>query len=152
MSLETHIAGSEDKLIDSLHFAGQTSASYVPSRRSCSFPLQAASDFTAASVRLMRFSLADFSGWLDGSTVCLVMTIHNASANALTPICDSPASMFRRIRVVCNGSAMVEDCEDAGRVHQMFSMLQSSSRRYNSISEGWGSDTTRVATQLTRTT
>jgi hypothetical protein len=142
MSLETTIAGSEDKLIESLHFAGQTSASYVTSRRSCSFPPQAASDFTAASVRLMRFLLADFSGWLDGSTVHLVMTIHNASANPLTPICDSPASMFSRIRVIAHGSAILEDFEDAGRVHQMFSLLQSNSRRYNAHAEGSGSDAT----------
>jgi hypothetical protein len=74
------------------------------------------------------------------------MTINNATANNLAPICDSPASMFRRIRVIANGSAVLEDVEDAGRVHQMFSMLQSSSRRYNAISESWGSDSTHVAT------
>jgi hypothetical protein len=46
MSLETHIAGAEDKLLDSLHFAGKTSASYVTERRSVSFAPQAASNFT----------------------------------------------------------------------------------------------------------
>jgi hypothetical protein len=46
MSLETHIAGAENKLLDSLHFAGETSASYVTERRNVSFALQAASNFT----------------------------------------------------------------------------------------------------------
>jgi hypothetical protein len=37
MSLETHIAGAEDKLLDSLHCAGKVSASYVTERRSVTF-------------------------------------------------------------------------------------------------------------------
>ena len=123
MSLETHIAGAEDKLLDSLHFAGKTSASYVTERRSVSFAPQAASNFTPNGVRLMRFNLADQNGWLEGNTLRLVFTLHNATANPLVPICDSPASMFRRLRVIGNGSAMIEDIEEYGRVHEMFSML-----------------------------
>ena len=37
MSLETHIAGSEDRLIDGLHFAGRNTASYITSRQNVSF-------------------------------------------------------------------------------------------------------------------
>ena len=88
MSLETHIAGAEDKLLDSLHFAGKTSASYVTERRSVSFAPQAASNFTPQGVRLMRFNLADQNGWLVGDTVRLVMTIHNAKATNLVPVVD----------------------------------------------------------------
>ena len=139
MSLETHIAGAEDKLLDSLHFAGKTSASYVTERRCVSFAPQAASNFTPNGVRLLRYSLADQSGWLEGSTMRLVMTIHNASANPLRPVVESPASMFRRLRIIANGSAMIEDVEEYGRVHEMFSLLQSSERRYNAHAEGWGS-------------
>ena len=84
MSLETHIAGAEDKLLDSLHFAGKTSASYVTERRNVSFAPQAASNFTPQGVRLMRFNLADQNGWLDGSTLRLVFTLHNATANPLS--------------------------------------------------------------------
>ena len=80
MSLETHIAGAEDKLLDSLHFAGRSSASYVTERRGVSFAPQTASDFKPGGVRLMRFNLADQQGWLEGDTVRLVMTIHNARA------------------------------------------------------------------------
>jgi hypothetical protein len=138
MSLETHIAGAEDKLLDSLHFAGKTSASYVTERRSCSFAPQAASNFTPQGVRLMRFNLADQNGWLLGNTLRLVFTIHNATANALNPRTDSPASMFRRVRLIGNGSAMIEDIEEYGRVHEMFARLRSSAERYNDHAEGWG--------------
>jgi hypothetical protein len=75
------------------------------------------------------------------------MTIHNASSvSPLQPICDSPASMFRRVRVIGNGSAMIEDVEEYGRVHQIFSELQSSGKRYNDHAEGWGSEDLHPAT------
>jgi hypothetical protein len=41
---------------------------------------------------------------------------------------------------------MIEDIEEYGRVHEMFSMLQSSARRYNSHAEGWGSTDLHSAT------
>ena len=145
MSLETHIAGAEDRLLDSLHFAGKSSASYVTERRNVSFAPQAASDFKSTGVRLMRFNLADQNGWLVGDTLRLVMTINNAStgqgAASLAPITDSPASMFRRFRVIANGSAVLEDIEEYGRVHQIFSTLQSSQRRANDVIESWGGKT-----------
>jgi hypothetical protein len=68
------------------------------------------------------------------------MTIHNATANPLTPKTDSPASMFRRVRLIANGSAMIEDIEDYGRVHEIFARLRSSAERYNDHAEGWGID------------
>jgi hypothetical protein len=138
MSLETHIAGAEDKLLDSLHFNGKFSASYVTERRSVSFAPQAASNFTPQGVRLMRFNLADQNGWLLGETLRLVFTIHNSTANPLSPQTDSPASMFRRVRLIGNGSAMIEDIEDYGRVHEIFARLRSSAERYNDHAEGWG--------------
>jgi hypothetical protein len=87
----------------------------------------------------MRFNLADQNGWLAGNTMRLAFTLHNATATPLTPICDSPASMFRRVRVIGNGSSTLEDVKEYGRVHEMFSMLQSSARRYNAHEKGWGS-------------
>jgi hypothetical protein len=54
--------------------------------------------------------------------------------------------MFRRVRLIGNGSAMIEDIEEYGRVHEMFSLLQSSGRRYNAHAEGWGSSDTHSAT------
>jgi hypothetical protein len=41
---------------------------------------------------------------------------------------------------------MIEDVEEYGRVHEMFSLLQSSGRRYNAHAEGWGSMDTHAAT------
>ena len=138
MSLETHISGSEDKLIDGLSFTGRNTASYVTERRSCSFQPQSGGLFSPNGVRLLHFNLTDQSGWLQGDTVRLVMTIQNQSTNTLVPNCDSPASMFRRMRFICNGSAVVEDVEEYSRVHQMFSKLLPSDRRYNDIRESWG--------------
>ncbi len=86
----------------------------------------------------MRFNLADQSGWLVGDTVRLVMQIQNNTSDPLQPICDSPASMFRRMRLIANGSAIIEDIEEYSRVSQMFSELLPSARRYNDICETWG--------------
>jgi hypothetical protein len=140
MSLETHIAGAEDKLLDSLHFAGKPSASYVTERRSVTFVPQNSANITPAGVRLVRFNLADQNGWLMGDSLRLIMTIHNAKATSLIPVVDLPVSMFRRIRLIGNGFAMIEDIEEYGRVHQMFSLLQSSGRRYEAHAEGLGSE------------
>ena len=119
MSLETHISGSEDKLIDSLSFAGRNTASYVTERRSCSFQPQSGGLFSPNGVRLLRFNLADQSGWLVGDTVRLVMQIQNNTSNPLQPISDSPASMFRRMRIIANGSCVIEDIEEYSRVSQI---------------------------------
>ena len=59
-------------------------------------------------------------------------------SGVLQPIVDSPASMFRRLRVIANGSAVLEDIEEYARVHQLFSELLPSQRRYNNITEAWG--------------
>ena len=86
----------------------------------------------------MRFSLADQQGWLDGGTVRLIFKLTNLHVTgSLQPIVDSPASMFRRMRLIANGSAVIEDIEEYGRVHQMFSELLPSQRRYNDVTEAW---------------
>jgi hypothetical protein len=123
MSLESHISGSEDKLFAGLHFAGRETASYVTNRDLATFAPQQASNFKPSGVRLMRFNLADQQGWLDGSTLRLMMTIVNDSASPSIPAAFSPASMFRRVRIIANGSAINEDVELYGRCHQMFSFL-----------------------------
>ena len=145
MSLETHISGSEDKLIDGLAFQGRNTASYITERRSCSFQPQSGGIFSPNGVRLMRFNLADQSGWLQGDTVRLCLTIQNTGALPLVPVVDSPASMIRRVRLICNGSAIVEDIEEYSRVHQMFSLLLPSERRFNDIRETLGATRPRLA-------
>jgi len=147
MSLETHIAGSEDRLIDGLHFAGRNTASYIVNRRDATFHPSSASSFKPSGVRLMRWSLADQAGWLDGSSVRLIFTLNNLTARpasgatvldgALQPFSDSPASMFRRLRILGGGSE-IENIEDYGRVFQVFSTLLPSNTRMNNLAEGWG--------------
>ena len=87
----------------------------------------------------MRFSLADQQGWLDGGTVRLIFKLTNLSVTgSLQAVTDSPASMFRRMQVIANGSAVIEDIEEYGRVHQMFSELLPAQRRFNNTAESWG--------------
>ena len=122
MSLESHISGSEDRLLDSLHVAGKHTASFITARRAATFAPSSAASWPAKG--LIRFNLADHAGWLDGGTVRLIFTLTNLSATAaLTPICVSPACLFRRVRIIANGSACLEDIEDYARVFQLFSEL-----------------------------
>jgi hypothetical protein len=46
--------------------------------------------------------------------------------------------LFRRMRLIANGSAIIEDIEEYSRVSQMFSELLPSARRYNDVCETWG--------------
>ena len=69
MSLETHISGREDRLLDSLTFAVKNTANYVTERRSCTFAPQSGGLFSPNGISLMRFNLADQQGWLDASTL-----------------------------------------------------------------------------------
>ena len=67
-SLESHIAASQDKLIGGLQFTGTNTASYVESRRSCTFAPQSGGLFSPGGLRLMRFNLADMSGFKTSPT------------------------------------------------------------------------------------
>ncbi len=75
MSLEAHIAGSEGRLLDSLHFGGRNGASYVTARRATPFSPSSAASWKPRGVRLARFSLADVAGWLDGGTIRYFFTL-----------------------------------------------------------------------------
>ena len=138
MSLEPHIASSDDKLTDGLHFAGRNTASYITDRRSASFAPQTASNFKPSGSKLMRFNLGDMASWLDGSTVRLAMKITNLKTGVLSPVTDSPASMFRRVRIQAQGSTQIEDIEEYGRVHQLLSEMPPSHQRYNDMAKSWG--------------
>ena len=96
MSLETHIPGNEDRLLDSLTIAGKNTASYVTERRSCTFAPQSGGNFSPAGIRLMRFNLADQQGWLDAGTLRLALTLNNKHASAdLKPMVENQAGMFQ---------------------------------------------------------
>ena len=136
MSLETHIAASEDRLIDSLHFAGRNTASYIVARRASTFHPSSAAAWNAKG--LIRFNLADAGGWLDAGTLRLIFTISNSTTTALNPLCPSPNTLIRRLRIIANGSAVVEDISDYNRVYQMFTELVPPQRRFTNLLENWG--------------
>ena len=138
MSLETHISGSEDRLLDSLHFAGRNSASYITARREATFAPSSAASWPAKG--LIRFNLADHAGWLDGGTLRLIFTITNNHVSSTLNLTGSTsaATMFRRVRIIANGSSTIEDIEEYGRVFQMFSHLQPPQRRFTNSLETWG--------------
>ena len=140
MSLETHISGSEDRLIDGLHFGSRNTASYIVERTQATFHPTSASAWQPSGVRLLRFNLADVSGWLDPGSVRLCMSLNNQDQDnvALAPITDSPLGMIRRMRILASGSAVLEDIEHYNRVYQLMAELQPGQRRYNNISEEWG--------------
>jgi hypothetical protein len=60
-------------------------------------------------------------------------------ANAtLDPIAVSPACMFRRVRIIANGSAVLEDIDNYGRTYQLMSELLPCQRRMTDMGEAWG--------------
>jgi len=138
MSLETHIAGSEDRLLDSLHFAGRNSASYIIARRAATFSPSSAASWPARG--LIRFNLADAGGWLDGGTLRLIFTLTNNHATAGLDLIGNASAgvMIRRLRIIANGSAVIEDIESYNRVFQMFSELLPPQRRFTNSLEAWG--------------
>ena len=93
----------------------------------------------------MRFSLAEQQGWLVGNTLRLAMTIVNGGASSITPTACSPASMFRRLRVIANGGATLEDAEQYGRCQQMFSLLLPPDELRCRITEEWGNTSTNAS-------
>jgi len=50
--------------------------------------------------------------------------------------------MIRRVRIIANGSSVIEDIEDYGRVAQIFTFLLPSNRRMGNVGEGWGGSST----------
>ena len=46
--------------------------------------------------------------------------------------------MFRRMRLIANSSAIIEDVEELGRVRQLLSILKPARRRFNDVVGSWG--------------
>ncbi len=138
MSLETHISGSEDRLIDGLHFGGKNTASYITARPATTFSPSSVAAWSPSGVRLRRFNLADHGGWLDGATLRLCFTLTNLALTTLDPIAVTPACLFRRVRIIANGSAVIEDIDNYARVYQLMSELLPCQRRMNDTAEAWG--------------
>ena len=125
--MEVHLAGaSQDKLIRSLHFDQKASAQYITSRSEASYPSTSGGSFSPSNgIRVLRFALNDGgAAFLSGDTVRLAITIRNDSAVPITPISLSPASLFRRFRLLAG--VELEDVQDYGRYHEMRQTLKSS--------------------------
>ena len=137
MSLETHIAGVDDALASPLHFSGSpNTASYITERRNCSFAPQSGGNFGPNGVRLLRFNLADQQGFLVGDTLRLAFEIENTHASqALNPVVASPASLFKRMRIIADGSAEIEGIDGYARCFELFHTLLPSNRRANDVTE-----------------
>ena len=137
-SLETHVASIEDSLLAGMEYSNRPTASYVTARRATSFQPVSGGVFAPNALRIVRFSLNDSDGsWLDGSTIRLAFILTNTGAHMMVPTALSPASLFRRLRVLCNGVEVV-DCQDYGRCHQLFASLIPAQRRVEDACEGWG--------------
>jgi len=138
-SLDIHIASLSDSLIDGMSFANRATASYITGRKSTSFPTQSGGVFSSSQLRIMRFNMADSDGaWADGGTLRVAFTLQNNGSNSIKPNTLSPASLFRRARVLCGGTEIF-DLLDYGRVHQLFSMMLPAARQVENAVEGWGS-------------
>ena len=147
-ALEIAAASLEDSLINSMSFHGRSTASYIISRRSTAYVPQSGDTFSPDNTRIIRFSLNDSDGsWLDGSSMRLGFNFHNKSSVDIKPNTSSPASLFRRIRVLVGG-VEIYDCLYAGRTHEMFSLLLSANRRMNDCIEGWGSESTASSLEI----
>ena len=138
-ALETHIASIDDSLIDGMSFGNRPTASYVTARRSTAFQPVSGGVFAPNALRIIRFSINDNDGsWLDGSTLRLALVLSNTCGALMYPSTLSPASLFRRLRVLVGG-VEVADTQDYGRVHEMFGSLLPAQRKAEDAIEGWGS-------------
>jgi len=152
MALESHIAASEDALLEGLSFQGRSTASYLVSRQEATWVPSVSSPLRPQGTRLVRFNLADHSGWLIPSTLRLAFTIENLKEEGdLVPIVSSPACLFRRMRIIANGSAVIEDVDFFGRTTQLFSEFMSPQKRMIYNGTEWGSGNTASTLNLPAT-
>ena len=135
--VDAMVNGVEDYLIEGLSFKLQPGASYVTDRRSVSyFPAGSNVYVAQTGTRVIRINLTG-EGWLDPSTVRLMMTVRNTNgARVLVPL-SGGWSFFRRVRCLVGGS-IVDDCDYYNRVHEMLHILTSRTNRDNDDIEGFG--------------
>ena len=115
--MEATTSAVEDSLIQSLDFKIKPGASYITGRRNCSFYSQGGNTYAPNGVRVLRFQLSS-DGWLDPSSVRIMYTLVNdreqpqpaplfSNEFLLRPV-STPATFFRRLRILCGGT-VVED-------------------------------------------
>jgi len=136
--VDAMVNGVEDYLIEGLSFKLQPGASYVTDRRSVSyFPAGSNVYVAQTGTRVIRINLTG-EGWLDPSTVRLMMTVRNTAGAGRNLVPLSGAwSFFRRVRCLVGGS-IVDDVDYYNRVHEMLHILTSKMNRDNDDIEGFG--------------
>ena len=90
----------EDYLIDGLSFKLSPGASYVTNRRNATFYSSGAQEYISGQgARVIRITL-NGDGWLDPSTVRLLMTVNNKDSTAghTLRMVSPPWCFFRRAR------------------------------------------------------
>jgi hypothetical protein len=134
------IAGStSDKLHQGLDFSpGKSTANHILDREEVTVYPQSGGLFSNQGIRTIRFSLGDASNaFLCGETVRLAFSLRNNGANALAPICATPASLFDRVRLLAGG-VEVEDITYHSRFAQQEELFLSAEQRLNNLGETWG--------------
>jgi hypothetical protein len=134
------IAGStNDRLHQGLDFSpGKSTANYILDRKEVTIYPQSGGLFSNQGIRTLRFSLGDASNaFLCGETVRLAFTLRNDTANALAPVCSTPACLFDRVRLLMGG-VEVEDITYHSRFAQQEELFLSAEQQLNNLGETWG--------------
>ena len=77
----------EDTLIDGLSFKLSKTASYITSRRSCTYHPQGSNIYTLQNgTKLIKISI-NGSDWLDPSTFLDMFDVYSTNANAANRLC-----------------------------------------------------------------
>lgn len=144
------LAGStQDRLHEGLDFSpARQTANYILNRLEATVHPQSGGLFSNNGIRTIRFSLGDASNaFLCGETVRLAFYLRNDGAEALTPICATPGSLFDRVRVLAGG-VEVEDVMYYSRFAQQEELLLPAEQRLNNLGETWGADTAATVANL----
>ena len=136
--MEATLSDITDELVDSFNFKLNPSATYVTERRNCTFFSQGSNTYSPSGVRVLKFNLSS-NGWLDPSSVRIMYTLVNEDTTAnhfLRPV-SGPWSMFRRLRITCQG-VTIEDINQFDKISHMFSLLSTDEYLANTHIEGFG--------------
>ena len=98
-----------DKLIESLSYKLDNSASYVVSRESSTYYAVGSNEYSPKGVRVIKL-LINGSDWLDPSTVRVQFDLVNNDAAKPLRTLSGGWSFIRRLRVLSQG-ALIEDID-----------------------------------------
>lgn len=131
----------EDFLIDGLSFKLKKGASYINERKSVTYHPQGSNYYSTSGTKLIKMLITGQDAWLDPSTFRIAFDLVNGEATEAKQlrVLGAPWTFFRRLRVLVGGQ-LIEDIDDYGRLHQMFSVLTAKDSRTNELAEGFGKE------------